>query len=373
MILEADAVVERAAKLRAGGVPFVLATVVRCESPTSAKPGAKAIVEADGIIQGWIGGGCAQPAVTKMAKKALLDGQSRLIRISPNRGNGKDEPVEEGVMDFGMTCHSGGTLDIFIDPVISRPSLLIIGGSPSAQTLSALAGRTGFAVTAAFPGADADMFPDAVKIIDGLDKDGLKDIRPSFVIVATQGKRDEEGLEAALNSGAPWISFIASERKAGKLKTYLRERGHDEARIETIISPAGIEIGAVTPEEIALSVAAGLVQARRSGVAAENTTASKTEPLASESAGSCCGGADTTPTTDKTGKTSGCDPATETAPEIVSATEPAEATDPICGMSVDRISAEYTSEYQGRTYYFCCGGCQHRFEQQPEKYLQEAV
>jgi len=118
-MIETDAVLDKAAALKAAGAPFALVTVVRAESPTSAKPGAKAVVTADGEIEGWIGGGCAQPVVIKVVKQVLQDGQARLVRISPDR----DEVVAEGIMDFNMSCHSGGTLDIFIDPVVVRPAL----------------------------------------------------------------------------------------------------------------------------------------------------------------------------------------------------------------------------------------------------------
>ncbi len=329
-MLETDTILELAASLKAAGKPFALATVVRSESHTSAKPGAKAVVEADGTINGWIGGGCAQPAVTTMAQKALRDGQPRLIRISPT----KDAPHEEGVVDFGMTCHSGGTLDIFIDPVVPRPALLIIGGSPAGQALSALASRVGFSVTAANPGATAELFPEAAHVLDGLDLTDLPAPRPGFVVVATQGKRDEGGLEAALASDAPYVAFIASSRKAGKLKTYLKDRGHDPARVDAIVSPAGLEIGAATPEEIALSVLAGVVQARHSGRYAAP------EPAAVEQQ---------------------------------SAPAPAQAVDPVCGMSVDIATAEFFAEYQDRRYYFCCGGCRYMFEKDPRKYLESAA
>ncbi|MEE8388039.1 MAG: XdhC family protein [Acidiferrobacterales bacterium] len=336
MRLESDAILDKAARLKAEGKPFALVTVVRVVSPTSAKPGAKAVVEPDGVIQGWIGGGCAQPAVIKTAKKVLQEGLARLIRISPTR----DGYVEEGITDFGMTCHSGGTLDIFIDPVIPRPVLLVIGASPAAQALVGLAQRVGFSVTAAFTGADAEMFPDADRIIDGFD---VADVSPSFVVVATQGKRDEQGLEAAISIGAVYIAFIASERKATKLKTYLKENGCDADRVDAIISPAGVEIEAVTPEEIALSVLAGVVKARREGVAVPQPAVASSEIGSSYS--------------------------DSTKAEVKPEPKPATAIDPICGMSVETKDAEYQSEYKGKTYYFCCGGCEHRFENEPEKYL----
>jgi xanthine dehydrogenase accessory factor len=328
-MLSTDSILERAAELKARGVPFVLATVVRCESPTSAKPGAKAIVDAGGAISGWIGGGCTQPAVASVAKKALADGQPRLIRVSPTRSG---EP-EEGILDFGMTCHSGGTVDIFLEPFGSRPNLLIIGASPAAQSLAGLAAQVGFEVFVSAPGADRDMFPAARQLFDGTDLAGIGCGTPDFVLVATQGKRDEAGLEAALGTGAGHIAFIASERKAAKLRAFLKERGHDAKRVDEIVSPAGVEIGAVTPEEIALSVLAGLVKARRT----LGAPVSEAEPV---------------------------------RPQGASTQQPAaSAIDPICGMTVGVATAEFRSEYRGASYYFCCAGCQQRFEKSPERFV----
>ena len=343
---------KQAEELRAGGTAYVMATVVRAESPTSAKPGAKAIVTAEGEIIGWIGGGCAQPAVLDTAKKALKDGQSRLIRVRPVKGG----DVEPGIIDFGMTCHSGGTLDIFIDPVIAKPALLIIGASPAAQTLAVLATHSGYDVHVAFPGADSDMFPLVAQIIDDLDLQRLQLKTVPQVIVATQGKRDEAGLEAALSLNAPYTAFIASARKAEKLREYLKQREHDPAQVDAIIAPAGIEIGANTPEEIAVSVLAGLIQHRRTG--AELPAARPVE--VSKPAASCCGSEVAAET-----ETGSCCASTGDI-EVTAAT----AIDPICGMSVTIEGAEHVSEYRGQKYYFCCGGCQHTFEQAPQDYLE---
>jgi xanthine dehydrogenase accessory factor len=341
-MFSSDAVLDRAAELKAKGIPFVLATVVRCESPTSAKPGAKAIVDVEGHISGWIGGGCAQPAVISVAKKALADGQPRLIRVSPSKG----AQVEEGILDFGMTCHSGGTLDIFLEPFGSQPNLLILGASSAAQAIAGLAARTGFNVFVAAPGADANSFPDARQVLEGTDLSGLSCGTPDFIVVATQGKRDEPSLEAALASGARYIAFIASERKAVKLRSYLEERGHDRARVESIVSPAGVEIGAVTPEEIALSVLAGVVKARRAERAdRESAVGMETAPPSGSH---------------------------RPARSAASSRSEASATDPVCGMTVDIATAEFRAVHDGIAYYFCCAGCQQRFEKGPEEYLARA-
>ncbi|MFT6897938.1 MAG: xanthine dehydrogenase accessory factor [Paraglaciecola sp.] len=342
MKMDNDGVLDKAASLKAQGKSFALVTVVRAVSPTSAKPGAKAIVEADGLIQGWIGGGCAQPAVIKTAKKVIRQGQAQLIRISPT----KDGYVEEGITEFGMTCHSGGTLDIFIDPFIARPVLLLIGASPAAETLASLAQQVGFSVTVAFPSADADMFPDADNIIDGFD---VSDVKPGFIIVSTQGKRDEQGLKAALGFSGIYTGFIASKTKADKLKNALKKTGCDAKRVDAIISPIGLEIDALTPQEIALSVLAALVKARRQVVVAKER---QDEPA------SCCGA---NKPAKKTAESDSCCSGTSQTDTT--------AIDPICGMTVDIKGSEYHSVYQSKNYYFCCAGCLHKFEHEPQKYV----
>ncbi|MEB4593238.1 XdhC family protein [Candidatus Thiothrix sp. Deng01] len=345
MLMQSDTVLDRAASLKAEGKPFALVTVVRCEAPISARPGAKAVVDSEGNIDGWIGGGCAQPAVIDTVKKALQDGQARLIRISPTR----DAAGEEGIIDFGMTCHSGGMLEIFIDPVVPRPMLLIIGASPAARSLAVLASRAGFAVTVAFPDVDAEMFPDADKLLNTFEASQLQGYRSAFVVVATQGKRDEAGLEFALATEASYIACIASRRKAEKLRAYLKERGHDAKRVDAIIAPAGLDIGAVSSEEIAVSVLAGVIQARHPRNISTVQTGKKVElPVWS--------------------------PVSVQAKPVYAQIQAVEssghAIDPVCGMRVAMAGAEFTAEYQGTRYFFCCAGCQHSFEKSPEQYLE---
>ena len=291
-----EEILKRATELVAKGKPFAMETVVRAQSPTSARPGSKAIIEVEGDIQGWIGGGCAQPAVLKSARESLQDGQPRLIRVSPKGG----EANLEGIIDFGSSCYSGGTLDIFIEPVLSQIPLLIIGSSPVAVSLCALAENVGFRVTVAARNAEEEKnkekFQDAAQIISDQKLSEVEFTSPPLIIVASQGQRDEACLIAALEIESTYIAFVASARKAGKLKNKLLQRGVTEAQVEKIISPAGIEIGASTPEEIALSVLAGLVKYRRSGAYEKNNinrsevvteSANKYEVKDSETS-SCC-------------------------------------------------------------------------------------
>lgn len=252
-----DQAVER---LRGEGRAYAVATVVRCEAPTSAKAGDKAVLDEDGIIAGWVGGGCAKPAVTKNAVAALRDGQTRLVRISRSI-----DELETGIMGYPMTCQSGGTLDIFIEPFMPNARLVVIGHTAIAQALCRLASRTGFDVVVAAPHGRRDDFSSASRLLDNLDDVAQLDPPPEATIVATQGSGDARGLEAALAGRPAYIGLIASPKKGARLKETLKKRGHDVATVDAIDAPAGLFIGAVTPEEIAVSILAELVQRRRLG------------------------------------------------------------------------------------------------------------
>jgi xanthine dehydrogenase accessory factor len=253
-----------AQQLQQHGQPYALVSVLRVMAPASARPGDKAVVTADGIQQGWIGGGCAQPAVMRTVRQALQDGRARVIRIAP----AEDGSVREldDVLEFGMACHSGGTLELFVDPMLPAARLTVIGDTPLAVALAALAPRVGLPVTVIAHGADAARFPDAVRLIasDEVSAEVGADVGSGgFVVVATQGRRDVQGLRTALALNARQIFFVASARKADVLKAALLESGADAAAVAAIVAPAGQAIGAQTPEEIALSVLAAVVAARR--------------------------------------------------------------------------------------------------------------
>lgn len=251
-----------AARLHEADTEYALVTVVRAEPPTSARPGDKALVTGDGVIRGWVGGGCAQPVVAKTVRRALADGKARLIRIAPSSDGERDLG---DVLEFGMSCHSGGTLELFVDPVLPRPRLMIFGTSLAAVTLAQLAPRIGFAVNVAAHGAEAADFPDAEHVFDTDDAAQLAaQVAPrAYVVVATQGKRDLQALRAALALDARYVAFVASGRKAAVLKDSLRAAGADAAAVDAIVAPAGYPIAASTPEEIALSVLAAVVAERR--------------------------------------------------------------------------------------------------------------
>lgn len=290
---------EDVARLKQQGQAFAMVTVLRAQAPTSAKPGDKAVVTADGQIRGWIGGGCAQPSVIRTVRQSLIDGQSRVIRIAA--ADASEERQLEDVLEFGMSCHSGGTLELFIDPVLPSPKLVIFGDSAVARSLCDLAPRVGLDVTLVAHGADAADYPSAAQVIASDAPTELQQhlAHPQLVVIATQGRRDLQALEAALAMQSQHIWFIASHRKASVLLQQLKSSGHAAERVDRIVAPAGVPIGAKTPEEIALSVLATVVAGRRQHASAAETStkalvsapvaAAVTSPMADAATGaSCC-------------------------------------------------------------------------------------
>jgi len=256
------------ARLRDESRPFALATVVRTALATSAKAGAKAVVTADGEIHGWVGGGCVRGAVRRAALQSLAEGQAQLISVQPQEdleaeGLSAGEQ-RDGVEFHRSSCPSGGTLDIFVEPMLPRPQLVVCGGSPVALAIADLAARSGFAVTVAALGEDLVNFAEADRRIEGFDLEQAGE-GERFVVVATQGKRDLEALRAAVGSDAGYVAFVGSRRKAERLSGRMRDEGFDAQQVARLRAPAGLDIGAITPEEIALSIIAEVVELRRRG------------------------------------------------------------------------------------------------------------
>ena len=316
-----DEFLKKAGDLRSRGESFALATVVRFDGPISGKPGDKAIIYPDGRIWGWIGGGCTQPAVIEEALKSIHDGEPRFVRISPPP-KPKSEPR---IVDYTMTCHSGGTLDVYIEPVLPKPELVIFGRSPVAHYLAALANAMNFSVIVLAQGASHDEFPNADTVYAGLELPATRVTRTACVVVSTQGEGDEEALEAALRIDAWYVAFIASRGKAQKVFEYLTKQGISSDRLSSVHSPAGLNIGAVAPEEIAISILAEIVEVRRSK--------RKDEGAVRESS----------------------------------------YTDPVCGMTVKTSHDVHISEREGRRFYFCCSGCKQQFDREPMKYLRQVA
>ena len=309
----ADELIALAAELQRSGEAFALATVVRCEAPTSAKPGAKALIREDGRVQGWVGGACAEPVVAREALQAMRDGRPRLIGLY---GEGGHTPGRtEGMLEYGMTCHSGGTLEIYVEPYLPKPHLVLIGHGPVVETLATLGRAADFTV---------------VTLVADTLQAGLEEQRltgRASVVVATHADSDEEVLDRVLRTDAGYVSLVASRRRAGVILESLERRGLPPERRSRLKAPAGLDIGAVTPEEIAVSILAEIIQHRRSD------------------------------------KTRGVEAEAQSTPAVR-----VESKDPICGMTVDNVSAKFRSEFSGRAVYFCCRHCKEMFDQNPDQY-----
>lgn len=288
-----DDVFATAIRLQREGTPYALVSVIRALAPASARPGDKAVVTADGQLHGWVGGGCAQPAVIRTVRQVLADGRAQLIRIAPAQ-EGSERALGD-VLEFGMSCHSGGTLELFIDPVLPRAHLVVVGQSPVARALVQLAPRVGFAVTLAAHEARAGEHPDAQQVLSTDDPAVVGPQVPpgAWVVVATQGRRDVQGLRLALGLSARYVALVASARKAQVLKDALVAAGSKAAAVGAIVAPAGYPMPATTPEEIALSVLAAVVADRRGAVVAAMPEPAVAAPadaaVAGEAPRSCCG------------------------------------------------------------------------------------
>ncbi len=311
--------------------------MVAVRRPTSARPGAHGIVHPDGSIEGWVGGSCAQPVVIREALRALADGQPRLLRIS------REAPSEarrgDGIVEVVMTCHSGGTLEIHVEPVLPSPQLWVVGVTPVCGALVRLGAAAGFAVTLIDPIADEASFGDAELVVASADISGLAPTSPPYVVVATQGQWDEEALEEMLRREVAYVGLVASSTRAAVVREYLTQEGLAPERVAAVRAPAGLDIGAETAEEVALSILAELVQVRRGR--APFVAAPGPATLVGDGSGPA---------------------AEQTSSDIV-------LTDPVCGMTVDADNARHLAEHDGTIFAFCSLGCRTRFIKDPTAYL----
>jgi xanthine dehydrogenase accessory factor len=262
-------VMDLVAQMKAAEQAFVLATVVRTVSVTAAKAGAKAIIRPDGtIVAGWIGGGCARGAVLEAAREALTDGEPRMVSVQPEdllaELGVKSGDDRDGVRFASNMCPSKGTMDIFVEPVLPHPSLVILGASPVAMSLAAQARQLGYHVTLAAPSADLVVIPDTDTLVDGYALGELSQTR-RFIVVSTQGKGDEAALRAAVAINAEYHAFVGSRRKMTVLHDKLVAAGVAPEALDRVKAPAGLDLGAITPEEIAMSILAEITIERRRG------------------------------------------------------------------------------------------------------------
>ncbi len=293
MTARAEVLVE-AGRLTAEGRPCVLATVVDVRRPASTRQGDKGLITPEGRLIGWVGGACSEPIVVREALRALGDGRSRLVRIGPPGSLGSDP----GVVMAESQCASEGVVEVLVEPQLPRPLLAVVGDSPAARTLGELAAVISWRVSEELTGP------------------------PDAVVVATMGQMDADVLAAALRTGAPYVGLIASSRRAAVVLDELRERGFAEEQLTRVHSPAGLDLGPVGQEEIAVAILAELVSwAHRRG-----------------------------------------------SPGSLSAESLAEAVDPVCGMTVATLEAGEAALHDGVRYWFCGPACRARFESDPGRY-----
>jgi len=309
---------ELASRLEARGERFALVTVVRREPPSSARVGDTALVTAGGEVHGWVGGGCTRSTLLRESLRAIADGEPRLLSLSP------DPAAEQrpGLVALPMTCKSGGTVDLYVEAVLPNLHVVVFGATPVARSLVRIAHAMGYRVDVVDSAADRSDFPEAAAV--------NADVSPALIaqgvcaLVATMDERDLDAIEAAAALRPAYLGVVASRKRFAELREALNARGIPREVLDAIAAPAGLDIGARTPEEIALSVVAQIVERRRHRAGAE-TKVAMTE-------------------------------------------EPSETIDPVCGMTVAVEGARHIAETNGRKYYFCCGGCRAKFLSDPARY-----
>jgi xanthine dehydrogenase accessory factor len=308
-------VLEEMGELTRRGEAFALATVVWRQPPSSSQPGARAIITGDGQLHGWIGGACAEPVVIREAQRVIAEGNARLLLLgTPDQFGGA---VPDGMTVIPIACQSEGALEIYIEPVLPVPHLVIVGGSPMARTLASLARALGW----------------RTDLVDGPDFGAFADESAderSMIVVATQGHDDEDVLARAVAAQPAYLGLVGSRRRGATVLGYLAERGVPQEELDRVRVPAGLDLGKTTHQEIAVAILAELVQLRASG--------SLARPLR-----------------------------TSAAP--VAKPAPAEAIDPVCRMTV--ATSGRPLRHGGAEYYFCCAGCRQAFEQDPDAYIKK--
>src|SRR5688572_13258743 len=326
---------EQMLALRRAGQSFALATVVGRRAPVSAHLGDRAIVFTDGRMEGFIGGACSREIIRLQALDVLKTRCSRLVSVQPE--------ANEAVMSTGehvvvpMTCVSEGAIDVYVEPFVQARRLIVVGATPVAESLTRLARSMDYDVVRVVDGREhGDIEPEAATLgvavvaLDALEavlRESISSTPDVAAVVVSQGHYDEEALESILKGGVHYVGLVASRTRGAAVRAALEERGVRGAA--TIRNPAGLDLGARTSPEVALSILAEIVQAHPSGV-----------------------------------REAAIQPA-EAAP-VVGPAASATAVDPVCGMSVTVTSASHTAEVDGVAYCFCCVNCRSKFLKDPQ-------
>ena len=300
----------RAVELVEAGESFTMATVVWRQAPSSGQQGSRAIVTAQGDLFGWIGGACAEPVLLREARRVLEEGNASLVWLGQPEDLEKMH-VPEGVITVPISCQSDGALQIFIEPVMAAPHVVIVGRSPMAVTLLDLVRDLGW----------------RGDLIDAAEFGPAQVSASSAVIIATQGHGDEDVLALALESEAAFIGLVASAKRGRVVREFLAEHGGDLDKLARVQVPIGIDLGHTGHREIAVSILADLVRRRASGELKPSSVAGL---------------------------------------DIV---EPTTAIDLVCGMTVDAVAKNRPFEYGNVTYYFCAPGCRKAFEKDPDSFI----
>ncbi len=304
-------------------IKYAQATIVRRQIPCSSRLGDSAIILEDGTLHGWIGGGCTKGIVLKEGLESINTNKPQFIRISPS-------PQEDSMPNtkyYTMTCQSGGSVDVFIQPVVPKPQIVIFGHSHIALALAKLSLAMDYMVTAVHPEASSELYGDlqALNLVTHFDPDSIT--HNSYIVVCTQGYGDEVALEQAIKTENPYIAFVASRRKANAIYATLRERGITFEQLKKVKTPAGLDINAKLPEEVAISILAQIIKDIRNPKVA--------------------------PTGEK----------------IAQFNSEEYYLNPVCKIPIQKASAKHIINHEGTQVYFCCDGCKIKFEAEPAKYL----
>ena len=337
-------VLEEAGELTRRGQPFALATVVWRQGPSSGQQGSRAIITAAGELHGWIGGACAEPVVIRAAQQVITEGVPRLLLLGTPDQFGAAVP--DGMTVVPIACQSEGALEVYIEPVLPAPHLVVVGRSPMVATLADLSRALGWRTTVldrgAFTAADAD--------------------ESSMVVVATQGHGDEDAVEQAAAARPAYLGLVGSARRGMAVLGYLRDRGVPQDQLDRVHVPAGLDLGRTSHREIAVAILAELVQLRASGDLTVTGSAAGAATAAS-------GGAGAFPV--EGGRAEGVSPPSGHSASP-GGSPPRDNRDPVCGMTVAADASSYPLEHDGETYYFCCAGCRRSFQENPAAYLKES-
>jgi xanthine dehydrogenase accessory factor len=338
---------ERVAALRREGQLFAIATVVARRAPVSAHLGDRAIVHADGRMEGFVGGACAREIVRRQALEVIRTRLPLLVCIRPDAGDVTEAGADRVIVP--MTCASEGAVDVYVEPIVRPRSIVIVGATPVADAVARLARAMRWEVQRVVEeGERRDAEEEAAAIGAGLSTlDALETaLRTAVasgadcaVVVASQGHYDEPALETSLNAGVPYVGLVASRTRGASVRAWLTE--HQVPGVDGLRNPAGLDLGGRTAEEVALSILGEIVK-----IAAERrveTTSAHTPAMGRVLPMSA-------------------PPPSASPPDGV-------AIDPVCRMEVRIAGAAHTADVGGVTYYFCCSGCRARFTKDPQRYL----